>query len=192
VWAARANLDPGTVRSRLDRLGWSVERALSTPPDRRYRKGGRPRAGEPRPVPRLRRHAVSNRAFVRWRSAGRDLCQYLGEWESVEARDAYRRFAAEWVSNAVAVAAPVDSGLGVGELIARRLRWAQAEYVKAVVQPFGMRPPVSRADPASEPVPEVDQPVGPQHLADPFEDRSDRGAGRTVVRLPAGDGPPDQ
>lgn len=36
-WARRLGINQGTLQSRLDRLGWSVERALSTPP--KPRKG---------------------------------------------------------------------------------------------------------------------------------------------------------
>ncbi|MBN9521098.1 hypothetical protein J0H58_21695 [bacterium] len=59
-WASRLRLDVGTIRSRLDRLGWSIAQALTTPADRRFRKGGRPRKNAPRPVPQLRRHKATN------------------------------------------------------------------------------------------------------------------------------------
>ncbi len=65
-WGARLRLDVGMIRTRLDRLGWAVARALTTPADWRFCKGGRPRKGVPRPVPQLRQHKATTRAFIRW------------------------------------------------------------------------------------------------------------------------------
>lgn len=129
-WSARTGLTVATIRSRLDRLSWSVDRALTTPADRRFRRGGRPRVAEPRVVPRLRRHEASGRAFARWWAGGKDMCRYFGAWGSQEAKDGYRRFAVEWAAGSVVGDGPAGADLGVGELIVRRLRWAELEYVK--------------------------------------------------------------
>src|SRR5262245_43373017 len=55
-WAPRVGLAPGTLRARIDALGYSVAVALTRPADPRFRRGGRPKADAPRPCPPVRRH----------------------------------------------------------------------------------------------------------------------------------------
>lgn len=128
-WAARVGIDHDTIRARVVGLGWDHSRALTTPPDRRFRKGGRPRADAARPVPVLKKHKASGRAFVRWRQGDRECTRYLGAWGSEEARSAYSRFAAEWAADG---APPPASGevLLVAGLVVRRLAWAKRECRK--------------------------------------------------------------
>jgi integrase len=125
-WAAEKRLDPETIRSRLDRLGWSVERAICEPPDPRFRKGGRTKAGGVRPPPRLREK--HGKAFVRWRANGRNYYRSFGDWGSAKALAAHRRFAHEW--NAGARTNQQSETLTVGELAGAWLEWAAAEYRK--------------------------------------------------------------
>jgi hypothetical protein len=65
VWARETGIPPATLRSRLFKLNWSVERALTQRPDKRFRAGGRKRASAPRPCPELKRHQ-DGRAYCRW------------------------------------------------------------------------------------------------------------------------------
>jgi hypothetical protein len=51
-WARRTGIDDATIGRRLDR-GWSVERALTTPPDTRFRKP-KPPCGVPPEYPETR------------------------------------------------------------------------------------------------------------------------------------------
>lgn len=97
-WSRLKGIPVETIRSRLDILQWDATRALTTPADRRFRRGGRPRADAPRHVPKLREHKPTGRAFVRWRAAGKDHIRYLGAWGSEEAKTAYRRFSSEWTA----------------------------------------------------------------------------------------------
>ncbi|MES2208569.1 MAG: tyrosine-type recombinase/integrase [Chloroflexota bacterium] len=129
-WAARTGIDRDTLRVRVSVLGWDAGRALTTQPDKRFRRGGRPASGAPRPVPKLRRHEATGRAFARWRAGGRDHTQYFGAWGSDEARTGYRQFAAGWDADG-APAASSGGSLIVAELVTRREEWAHREYRKA-------------------------------------------------------------
>jgi integrase len=130
AWAAELRLSEQTIRSRLDVLGWDAERALSTPADRRFRKGGRPRTDAPRHCPKLREDN-KGAAFVRWRAFGRDYYRALGQWGHPDTLAAYRTFCAEWSAGAFD-AAGVDEagGLGIGELVCRWIEHVDREYRK--------------------------------------------------------------
>jgi integrase len=126
-WAAVTGIAWATIRARYH-AGWSVARILSQPVARSRRGGGRPSHSAIRPVPRLRRHRATGRAFVRWKLAGKDHTRYLGAWGTVETARAYRQFAAAWLSGDRGAADP--DGLGVGELVIRWLEWCRTEYRK--------------------------------------------------------------
>lgn len=127
-WAADLGIPKATLQSRLDLLGWSVERALTTKVDKRRRRGGRPINGMPRACPEPRRDA-RGRAFVRWKRLGRSFTRYLGKWGSDAARVAYVRFQTEW-ANGVASAANDGNTLTVPGLYSAYHDWAQTYYVK--------------------------------------------------------------
>lgn len=127
-WADETGIPANTIRARIDHLGWDVARALTVPPDRRFRKGGRPRADAARPTPKLRKSA-DGRAYVRWRSLGVDRSRHFGGWASKAAADGYRRFAAEWAAGGY-VAADTPGGVGVAEVLAAWLDWCGKEYRK--------------------------------------------------------------
>lgn len=130
-WADLRGLAVETIRCRLDRLQWPVERALDTPADRRFRRGGRPRSDVPRAVPNLRHDKPTGRAFSRWRAFGRDNVLYFGPWGSSEATASYRRFVSEWAAGRYeAVAATEADGLFTADLILRWLARCQKEYQK--------------------------------------------------------------
>ncbi|MFO0802015.1 MAG: tyrosine-type recombinase/integrase [Gemmataceae bacterium] len=129
-WSQAINVPVETIRCRIDRLGWTVARALDTPPDRRFRRGGRPRSDRPRPVPNLRRDAAKDCAFARWRAFGRDNIRYFGQWGSPEAVAKYRRFASEWAAGSYESAATAAGGLFVADLADRWLSRCEREYRK--------------------------------------------------------------
>jgi integrase len=131
-WAERFRLPVKLIRQRLDTLGWDVERALTTPPDPKHgRRGGRPRAGEPRPCPRLRKHKASGQAFTRWRSGGREYTRYFGKWGLPETLTAYRRFSAEWAAGGFqAPTAKARKPLAVSEMLECWLAYCSREYRK--------------------------------------------------------------
>ncbi|HYH67777.1 MAG TPA: hypothetical protein VD866_23980, partial [Urbifossiella sp.] len=91
------NLALSTFSHRIEVLGWSVEKAADTRPDRRFRKGGRPTAGAVRPCPELRKHP-DGRAYCRWREGTRRRSRYFGGWGTPETARAYDRFRLEWVA----------------------------------------------------------------------------------------------
>jgi hypothetical protein len=129
-WAKLKGLAAATIRSRIDKQGWDPERAVNTPPDHRFRHGGRPRADAPRPCPQLKRHPTGQ-AWVRWRFGGRTLCRYFGPFGSDQANAAYQRFAVEWAEGRQTPVAPITSaGPMVGELVRRWLDWSESEYRK--------------------------------------------------------------
>lgn len=133
VWARETGIPPATLRSRLFRLNWPPERALTERPDKRFRAGGRKRKGAPRPCPELKRHP-DGRAFARWHERGRDRFVSFGVWGSAEAQRAYRKFALEWAAGH-APADPADAREGgpvalVGEVVVRWLEHCSRTYRK--------------------------------------------------------------
>lgn len=126
--ARRKNLSLSTFSYRVETLRWPIERAADTPPDKRFRKGGRRKAGAVRPCPELREHP-DGRAYCRWREGSRRPARYFGQWGTAEARTAYERFRLEWVSQNAAPANTRDA-LIVADLALRFRSWASAYYVK--------------------------------------------------------------
>src|SRR5262245_49128146 len=80
--ARRKKLPQSTLLSRIDRLGWSVERAADTPIDRRFRHGGRKKSGTIRACPELKPDPRTGQAFVRWRDGRRRRSKFFGPWGS--------------------------------------------------------------------------------------------------------------
>ncbi len=130
-WSARTGLPASTIKSRLN-TGWSVERALTTKRDRRYRSGGRHPAGRPAPCPRLLGPDARGRAYCCWQRGARQHRVYLGPHGTAEAGGAYRRFAAEWAAGRydAGAAAPDAGSLTVGKLIVLWLGHCGREYTK--------------------------------------------------------------
>lgn len=117
-----------TLASRIERLRWPVEKAADTPPDRRFRRGGRRPSGA-RPCPELRQHP-DGRAYCRWREAGRRPSRYFGVYGTVEARAAYAAFAAAWRADGGQAPPAEGVELTVAELITRFCGWADTHYIK--------------------------------------------------------------
>lgn len=128
-WAARYRLDVETLRCRLDKLGWDAARALETPPDRRFaRGGGRPARGSVRPAPEMKHHKPSGTARVRWTENGKERVKVLGRWGTNEARYQYRRFVAEWAAGSAGGPA---HAITLREVLTMWLAWGEQEYRKA-------------------------------------------------------------
>lgn len=129
-WATTQRIGASTIRQRLDEFGWTVERALTTPPDSRFRssRAGRPAANVPRPCPVMIRHQ-GGQACVRWMSRGRSFQRYLGAWGSDAARTAYTRFSIEW-ARGMAEIKSATGGVLVVELVAGYLTYARGHYRK--------------------------------------------------------------
>jgi integrase len=128
TWAEETGIPAATIRSRLFRLGWPVERALATRPNKKFSKGGRKRADAARPCPELKEHA-DGRAYCRWSAHGKPHWASFGPWGSDEAKRAYRRFALEWAAGQTA---PPERGAGatVGSLVVRWLEHCARTYRK--------------------------------------------------------------
>ena len=128
-WAKQFNVPHGTVRSRLD-LGWTVERALTTPVDRRFssKNAGRTAKDAPRPCPKLKKHTDGS-AHVRWQSKGQRHWLSFGQWGTKEAIDGYRRFTLEW-AHGMAAAKEIKSSCTVAELVELYLEHADQYYRK--------------------------------------------------------------
>lgn len=103
-WASLSGVPVETIRSRVDVLEWDHARAVKTPPDRRFARGGRPARDAVRALPALKRHA-GGQAYCRWRSGRSTLYRYFGPWGSAEAKQAYKRFAVEWAGGLAEVRA---------------------------------------------------------------------------------------
>lgn len=129
-WSAATGVPVETIRTRRDILGWSVSKAITTPADKRFRRGGRHRSGAPRPCPVLHEDA-KGRAFVRWSAFGQSHYRAFGAWGSPEAVALYRRFAAEWATGAFEVKlSDKVTGISIAEVLLGWITWADREYRK--------------------------------------------------------------
>lgn len=129
-WSREKNIPLSTLKSRLDVLGWDVARALSTPIDHRFRKGGRRKKNSVRPCPRLRENKAKGLAFVEWVSLGKRHTIYLGPIGSEDAKKAYKRFAAEWAAGQHVMGPSGKGEVLVYEVIERWLAHCELTYVK--------------------------------------------------------------
>lgn len=128
-WARRIGMSARGLRDRLDRRGWTVEQALTTPADPRRRKGGSRKPGTVRPVPLMKRHP-SGRAYCRWKLNGSAHEKYFGKWGTPEADVRYRRFGAEWIAGPSVAEAGGKLDLTVTELFGQWIGWVATEYRK--------------------------------------------------------------
>lgn len=128
-WAEATGIPAGTIASRLNK-GWAVARALTERPDRRFAKGGRPRADAPRRCPELKEHAAKGAAYVRWHDGDREQWRYFGPWGSDEARAGYRRFALEWAGGGPPGRSPAGETVLLGDVAAAWIAHCERTYVK--------------------------------------------------------------
>eukprot|EP01136_Pigoraptor_vietnamica_P037273 Opistho-1_new@105016 len=128
-WAKRTGIPAGTIRSRIDKQGYSVADALSKPHTPKFDPRRKKSAPGPRPCPELRVHPTTGRAYCRWSSRGRDRWAYFGPAGTDAAHAAYRRFAAEWHARGEPPPAAGEV-LHVCELVERYLDHVDAHYVK--------------------------------------------------------------
>lgn len=117
-WAKRTGLSTTTITSRLDKLGWSVDRALTEP--KKGRPLASPKARKVR-VPKLRRHKSSGQAFVWWKKK----FHYLGKYGSAAASARYAEFVRQHCQPEL-----VEGVESVGDLVAAFWQWARSEYTK--------------------------------------------------------------
>lgn len=132
AWARELGIPENTIRSRLDKLGHTVEQALGNPSDARFRPSGAPDAisfAPPAP-PKLRRDKQGT-AFVRWTDpvTKKRRVRKFGQWGDPDAVRAYRTWAAEWMAVG---SEPVGEGeqISVARLIVRYLEYAELHYRK--------------------------------------------------------------
>jgi integrase len=130
-WANLSRIPANTIRSRLDKQGWDVGRALTVPVDGRFslRAKKRPK-GTPKPCPALKRHATRGSAYATWWANGRQQYRYFGAWGSPESIRDYQTFAAEWIAGYTTTTTPDGVGLLVSELAKKFMVWAESHYVK--------------------------------------------------------------
>ncbi|QJW92957.1 tyrosine-type recombinase/integrase [Frigoriglobus tundricola] len=128
-WARLKGISPHLLHKRLSELKWDVARAIDTPVRQTVRRGGRHKAGVPRPCPALKKHP-SGRAYVRWKMRGRTFERYFGAWGSAKATADYRRFALEWATGLFERPTSEWGPLTVKRLADAFLAHAEREYVK--------------------------------------------------------------
>jgi len=129
-WARELGIPENTIRSRLDRLGQSVEEALGTPPRAKFRPGKAGRAKPPRPAPKLAEDS-QGRAVAVWVDGGVRHKRVFGAWGDPAATTAYSRWAAEWHVRQADPTPPGSPGdVLVADLVVACLDWAEATYRK--------------------------------------------------------------
>ncbi len=97
AWSRETRIPEATIRSRIFRFKWPVDRALTTPPNRKLARGGRKKSGSVRACPEMKEHA-DGRAYCRWSEKGQAKWRTFGKWGSNEAKLEYRRFALDWAN----------------------------------------------------------------------------------------------
>jgi integrase len=129
-WAKKKNLNPETLRSRLDHQGWDIARALSTRSQEKFARRGADPVAAPRACPKMLRHKAKNQAYSRWMSGGEDYTRYFGPWGSEEAVEEYQRFAIEWAAGQMSHTRQAMGKVHVGELTAEYMEYVCRYYVK--------------------------------------------------------------
>jgi integrase len=129
-WARLRRIPANTIRSRIDKQGWPVDRALCEPLDSRFSKRRkRVPVGVPKPCPAIKEHA-SGLAYVSWYAGGKQHYRYFGRWGTTAAGVAYQTFAAEWVAGCLSRPDNPGSVATVAELCAAFLEWSNSHYRK--------------------------------------------------------------
>lgn len=124
--ARMKNLPVATLLSRIDVLGWPVEKAADTPITAKFRRGGRRAKNTVRPCPRLEHHKPSGKGRCRWYEGGRRREKWFGEWGSSRCREEYARFAAEWIADQGRPVHALGEKLTVADLCDYFLDWAKS------------------------------------------------------------------
>ncbi|MBN9523543.1 site-specific integrase [bacterium] len=128
VWAKRTRIPVNTIRSRIDKQGWSVADALGTPVTTKFSPRRKRAVDAPKPCPPLKTHEKSGQAYCRWWDGGKERWRYFGEAGTRQAADEYRRFQMEWAARGTPP--PPGGGLHVGELVVQYLAHVDHYYVK--------------------------------------------------------------
>jgi integrase len=126
-WSKRTGISSGTIRTRLNSLGYTVADALAKPVEKRFRPIPKGNAAAPKSAPRYLKDAAGN-AFSRWVDShtGKRVRKRWGKWGTVAAEQAYRRWAAEWVAGG----GQKPVGVSVARLILSYVEWAAGHYLK--------------------------------------------------------------
>lgn len=143
AWSRELGIPEGTIRSRLDKLGQTVEEALGSPSDARFRPSGKAELDlSPPTAPKLHRDG-DGRAYARWTDpvTRRRKVKVFGQWGDAETVRAYRVWAAEWL---VGSGEPVqqEESVSVARLIIRFIEYADGHYTKngrPTSEPAGIR-----------------------------------------------------
>ncbi len=124
-WSESLDIPLSTIVSRL-KLGWSVELALGTPPEKKFRRRGAEKLTEP---PQLKLHRASGQARVCTTYKGRRVEKFFGVWGEDSTRRAYAAFCRDWFS-----IGPLSTmGFNVlllSELAELYLEFVEREYTK--------------------------------------------------------------
>jgi len=130
AWSQDLQIPESTLRSRLGKLGMSVEEAFGTPVDDRFHPAPNPPSFVIPPPPKLARH-VSGAARVRWTDInGRRREKYLSTHGTPESMVAYITFCREWYAQRGRVAPPAGEAVSVREVVDRYVEYAEATFRK--------------------------------------------------------------
>src|SRR5262245_66357048 len=82
--AKLVGIPASTIAARLA-AHWDLNRALTTPPERKFARGGRKKLGAVRACPELREHhAKKGKACCRWWEHGVEHLRMFGDWGAEE------------------------------------------------------------------------------------------------------------
>jgi integrase len=124
TWCRELSLPASTVRSRLAK-GWTVDDALGTPPETKFRSTHQAtQAPDPPPL-----KPYKGGARVRCTYKGQPFERHFGPWGSTKSKDEYARFCNDWRTRGP-LAAMGLAVVMIGELVANYTEWAATEYRK--------------------------------------------------------------
>ncbi len=134
-WASELGVSESTLRSRLGKLGQSVEESFGRPADARFKPAAGAGSSSPPssptipPPPKLERH-VSGAGRVRWTEFGRRREKFLPVFGTAECTEAYLTFCREWYAQRGRPAPPAGESVTVAGLIVRYVEFAESHFRK--------------------------------------------------------------
>jgi hypothetical protein len=133
-WSKELAIPIETIRSRLNEFGWTVEKTLTPPIQKKFRGGGRPAEGVRR-CPKLKKHS-DGRAYCRWEQNGKENWRYFGKHGTKAVNREYARFQVEWANGQAGFTTGradkrvPGSRLKLVTLVDRAMTWIESHYVK--------------------------------------------------------------
>lgn len=163
-WAVELRIPEGTLRSRLGKLGMSVEEAFTRPVNESFRPTPNPPAAGVDPPPKLERH-VSGAGRCRWTEFSRRREKTFPAYGTAECAAAYVAFCREWYAQHGRPAPTAGEVASVSAVIVRYTEYAEQtfrKHGKMTSEVYGVRAALKRVNESYGGTPAAD--FGPSKL----------------------------